>query len=231
MSGDDVVITMASLSLDEPSNAYTSFTSIRGLSSTSGVSWWSDPRATVTAVDAIGIYALSTARGTNDVYAESWGVGAGADDVVVTGVALRHIALRHARSAQAKRVTDVYLVIGQLSSIVDDSVQFYWEIISKGTLAEGSRLHFERILTRLNCLDCNHQYSPSEADFSCPACESIRVKVIAGDYQPDAGAITIGGETFDSLDPITASGRRAKKEATPRGGPNSSSALSLNSTT
>ena len=35
--------------------------------------------ATVTAVDAIGIYALSTARGTNDVYAESWGVGAGAD--------------------------------------------------------------------------------------------------------------------------------------------------------
>ena len=35
--------------------------------------------ATVTAGDAIGIYARSTGRGTNDVYAESWGVGAGAD--------------------------------------------------------------------------------------------------------------------------------------------------------
>ena len=35
--------------------------------------------ASVTAGDAIGIYANSTARGTNNVYAESWGVGAGAD--------------------------------------------------------------------------------------------------------------------------------------------------------
>jgi hydrogenase nickel incorporation protein HypA/HybF len=91
------------------------------------------------------------------------------------------IALRHASSAQAKRITDLYLVIGQLSSIVDDSVQFYWEIITKGTLAEGSRLHFERISTQLNCLDCDNHYSPSDEDFSCPACSSARVKVIAGE--------------------------------------------------
>lgn len=91
------------------------------------------------------------------------------------------IALRHASSAQAKRITDLYLVIGQLSSIVDDSVQFYWEIITKGTLAEGSRLHFERIPTRLNCLDCDHRYSPAGEDFACPVCKSVRVKVIAGE--------------------------------------------------
>ncbi|HEY3484659.1 MAG TPA: hypothetical protein VGK49_04705, partial [Ilumatobacteraceae bacterium] len=35
--------------------------------------------ASITAGDAVGIYAKSTARGTNDVYSESWGVGAGAD--------------------------------------------------------------------------------------------------------------------------------------------------------
>jgi len=56
-----------------------------------------------------------------------------------------NIACQHAEQAQAKKVTDIYLVIGQLSSIVDDSVQFYWDIISKDSLCEQSKLHFCRI--------------------------------------------------------------------------------------
>ena len=42
------------------------------------------------------------------------------------------ITVRHAQDAGAIKVNDLYLVIGDLASIVDDSVQFYWEIISQG---------------------------------------------------------------------------------------------------
>ncbi|MEW5869720.1 MAG: hydrogenase maturation nickel metallochaperone HypA [Chloroflexota bacterium] len=94
---------------------------------------------------------------------------------------LLEITLRHAQQAQAGRVTDLHLVIGQLSSIVNDSVQFYWDIISQGTLAEGARLHFRRIPVELLCLDCNTRYSPGDEDLACPACQSTRIKVIAGD--------------------------------------------------
>jgi hydrogenase nickel incorporation protein HypA/HybF len=48
------------------------------------------------------------------------------------------IALRHAGQAGAVRVTDLFLVVGDLSSIVDDSVQFYWDFVSEGTAAEGA---------------------------------------------------------------------------------------------
>ena len=48
------------------------------------------------------------------------------------------IALRHADQAGAACVTDIYLVIGQLASVVDEFVTFYWDIISAGTIAEGS---------------------------------------------------------------------------------------------
>jgi len=94
---------------------------------------------------------------------------------------LLEIALRHARNANASIITDLYLVIGQLSSAVDDSVQFYWDIIAKDTPAEGATLHFKRTPTEILCLDCNHQYKPADNNMACPKCESITVKIISGE--------------------------------------------------
>ncbi len=91
------------------------------------------------------------------------------------------ISLRHATAAGAQRITDVYLVIGQLASIVDDSVQFYWDIVSQNTPAEGARLHFRRIPTKLLCLDCNLDYIPASMDMSCPTCDGVNIKVITGE--------------------------------------------------
>lgn len=94
---------------------------------------------------------------------------------------LLEIALRHAQAAQAKRINTLYLVIGQLSSIVDDSVQFYWDIVTKGTLAEGAQLQFQRIPTEMVCLDCLHRYTPDKEDMACSSCGGIHVKIVAGE--------------------------------------------------
>ncbi len=93
---------------------------------------------------------------------------------------LLEIALRHSRAAGASAVTDLYLVIGDLSTIVDESVQFYWDILTDGTPAAGSRLHFRRIPGRLGCRTCGHTYSPRE-DLPCPACGGIEIDILAGD--------------------------------------------------
>jgi len=91
------------------------------------------------------------------------------------------IALRNGTRANATLITDIYLVIGELSSIIDNSVQFYWDIISEGTLAEGAQLHFKRIPARLQCLECNSIYSLERGELvSCPNCDSTQVKVVAG---------------------------------------------------
>lgn len=91
------------------------------------------------------------------------------------------IATRHAKGANASRITGLNLVIGQLSSIVDDSVQFYWDIIAQGTLAEGATLKFRRIPVELGCLDCDEKFHPSTENMACPACGGIRIKVLSGD--------------------------------------------------
>jgi hydrogenase nickel incorporation protein HypA/HybF len=91
------------------------------------------------------------------------------------------IALRHANQANASRISDLYLVIGQLSSIVDDSVEFYWDLIAKDTIAEGAKLHFRRLPTQLKCLDCSFPFQPENGNFTCPKCQSTKIKILSGD--------------------------------------------------
>jgi len=91
------------------------------------------------------------------------------------------IACKYAEEAQAKKVTDIYLVIGKLSSIVDDSVQFYWDFISKNTICENSQLHFERIPATLLCTECDQQYTLDNDLMPCPNCGSAKVRVLSGD--------------------------------------------------
>ncbi len=89
------------------------------------------------------------------------------------------IALRHARKADAGCVTDLYLVIGDLSSVVDDSVQFYWDFVSEGTVAEGAKLHFRRVPAELVCQDCGCTFG-TEDDLVCPGCRSNNIRINAG---------------------------------------------------
>jgi len=94
---------------------------------------------------------------------------------------LLEIALRHGEKASANRITDLYLVIGELSSVIDDSVQFYWEIIAKDTPAEGAKLHFQRKPIEIQCRDCGKIYQPTDKKLACPNCQSINIDILSGE--------------------------------------------------
>jgi len=78
------------------------------------------------------------------------------------------------------RVTDIYLVIGELTSFIDDSIQFYFDLLSPDTAAAGARLHFHRIPTRFRCRQCSGEFAPSDHRWHCPTCGAIGGEVIAG---------------------------------------------------
>ena len=101
-------------------------------------------------------------------------------ELVVTESILE-IAVRHAKLAHAQKISTLYLVIGQLSSIVDDSVQFYWDFVSKDTPAEGARLQFRRIPAELHCIDCGNSYILEKGELACPACGGPHIKIVTGE--------------------------------------------------
>ncbi|MFH1085574.1 MAG: hydrogenase maturation nickel metallochaperone HypA [Chloroflexota bacterium] len=90
------------------------------------------------------------------------------------------IVVRHAERAQASRVLRIHLALGELSAIVDDSVQFYFEFVAQGTLAQGAELRFKRIPVELACGHCGQAWHPETADWTCPACQVAQARVVAG---------------------------------------------------
>jgi hydrogenase nickel incorporation protein HypA/HybF len=94
---------------------------------------------------------------------------------------LLEIALRHAEEAGAQRILQLDIVIGELSTFVSDSVQFYWDMISQDTIAEGSLLRFQRVPGQLRCLACEHTFSLAGSDYICSQCGETQVLVVGGD--------------------------------------------------
>lgn len=101
------------------------------------------------------------------------------------------IALKYGAQSHATRITDLYLKIGMLSSVIDESIQFYWPIISKGTIAEKANLHFQRIPARLECSQCGMVYGLENGELTtCPECDSSQIKIIDGkEFQLESIAI------------------------------------------
>ncbi len=83
---------------------------------------------------------------------------------------LIELVLQEANKAGAKKVTEIRLVIGDLSTILDESVQMYFDIMSEGTITQGAKLTFKRIASRFLCKNCGHEFEKPPRGFDCPLC-------------------------------------------------------------
>jgi hydrogenase nickel incorporation protein HypA/HybF len=90
------------------------------------------------------------------------------------------VVTRHARQAGATRVVKIQLVIGELASIVDDCIQFYFDFMTKDTIMQGAILEFQRVPITLRCEVCAHAWPPTDGDWTCPSCQASRAQVIGG---------------------------------------------------
>jgi hydrogenase nickel incorporation protein HypA/HybF len=90
------------------------------------------------------------------------------------------LALENAEKVKANKIHRIYLVVGELSGVVEESVNFYFSFLCKDTIAAGAGLFFMRIPARLRCRNCNTDFSPERLDFHCPNCKEQEVEIIGG---------------------------------------------------
>jgi len=90
------------------------------------------------------------------------------------------IAIAKAQEVNSKKVSQINLVIGDASSIIDDCVQFCFDFVSKETIAEGARLKFRRIPIQMKCRICGNMFCPVKEPWVCPECKDWNVEIISG---------------------------------------------------
>lgn len=81
--------------------------------------------------------------------------------------------VEEAKKAGAGKITGISLVIGDLSTIIDESVQMYFDIISEETIARGAKLVFKRQKAEFKCRVCGNLFHKPSKGFDCPNCGEL----------------------------------------------------------
>ncbi|HOD34403.1 MAG TPA: hydrogenase maturation nickel metallochaperone HypA [Syntrophales bacterium] len=93
------------------------------------------------------------------------------------------VVLRHAEEAKAVRVISVSLRIGELSDVIDEWLQRYFDHLSRGTVAEGAGLLVERMPVVFRCEGCGKSFHVNireVRDVVCPACGGGKASFVSG---------------------------------------------------
>ncbi len=90
------------------------------------------------------------------------------------------LALGKGQEAKAKKITRVNLVLGELSGVVGECLQMYFEVLAQNTLAGGAVLSFETRPTTLKCRKCANVFLPADHEWDCPDCRESNVEIISG---------------------------------------------------
>ena len=91
-----------------------------------------------------------------------------------------NIVLEHAKRAGAEKVTAINLVVGELTGFVDDSIQFYFDMLSPDTIAAGAKLSIRRIPAEIRCRNCGEVFGLHDHSWACPKCSAPGGEILCG---------------------------------------------------
>ena len=99
-------------------------------------------------------------------------------------MSLAHGVLQILEEAAARegfgRVKTVWLEIGALAAVEPDSLSFCFDVVTRGSVADGARLEMLRTPGTAWCMPCGRSVPLSESAGACPLCGSYQVQVTGG---------------------------------------------------
>ncbi len=94
---------------------------------------------------------------------------------------VREIVDEIARSNGARSVTAVRLEIGKLAQVEIEAMRFAFDVVKRGSLADGARLEIVEIDGSAWCMRCSHAVVIAQRGDACPKCDSYQLQVTGGD--------------------------------------------------
>ncbi len=94
---------------------------------------------------------------------------------------VREIVEETARENGARRVAAVRLEIGRLAQVEIEAMRFAFEVVKRGSLAEGARLDIVEVDGTAWCMRCSETVAITQRGDACPSCGSYQLQVSSGD--------------------------------------------------
>lgn len=90
------------------------------------------------------------------------------------------IAEGEAKKHNFNKVNEIKIVVGELSGVFPQLIQEYFDIASKGTIAEGAKLIINNVEAKIRCNECGFESKIEKHRLRCKNCNSLNVKIISG---------------------------------------------------
>jgi hydrogenase nickel incorporation protein HypA/HybF len=78
------------------------------------------------------------------------------------------------------KVNSVRLSFGKISSIEPQALEFAFEVLSEGTLAQGARMVFDILPVSIYCMHCEQTSELTSYAAQCPRCGGAEVVLQGG---------------------------------------------------
>ena len=91
------------------------------------------------------------------------------------------IAINHAKAHGAGKILSIKVKYGTMTMMEPECFKFYFIEFSKGTIAEGALLEFEKVVTKIECESCHKISELQDFILICPECAGVDVRIISGE--------------------------------------------------
>ena len=94
---------------------------------------------------------------------------------------IRRVVDEAAAAPEIARVTRVRLEIGRFAGVEKDALSFAWDVVMRGSKAEGATLEMIDLPGRAICFDCVKTVEIADRLDTCPDCGSGKLLPEGGD--------------------------------------------------
>ena len=90
------------------------------------------------------------------------------------------IAEEELEKANGKRIESLNLVVGKLSGVVVESLNFALEASREDGPLSNTKIIIDEIPAKMKCLNCGHKFQADDFYTTCPTCNEFRHEIISG---------------------------------------------------
>ena len=93
---------------------------------------------------------------------------------------LLKICLEEGEKHKIKKIRKINIKVGELTDLLPACIEYYFNIVSKDTIVENTKINVENIPVEIKCNECGYSGVLGKNNYVCPKCKGIVYEITKG---------------------------------------------------